>query len=301
VCVSGHQDWVFGIQFIAPDVVASCSRDSSVLLWRLDHNNDHFDSTTSSPTYQPVSALRKHEQKVRALKHNPNKSLLASLGGDRSLVFWDTHSGDVISEHVPRDVEDLVCLAVDCKLNLFACGGRDYISLIDPRMDQCVLDIESPDENFGVRSVCLRSKILSMGGGLGRLAFFDLVAGKFCDCYSKEYQASLQEQAGDREWIRHQNRQQQRGEEHEQELLRREQALLLQQQQQAEAQGQHQVVLDQQRRLRHISRELLHLQQQPQERQMELDARPRFSRAAMLYHTLGPGHLTHQHFAGKIE
>lgn len=129
-----------------------------------------------------VSWLTFSSGQVRAMRYNANSNLLCSLGADAYMHFWDPSTGQVVSSLRARDQEDLVCVGVDSDLNLFACGGRDYISVADPRMDTLLLNVLSMDEASGVRSVAFHQRMLSMGGGLGRLSFFDLVAGKFVPC-----------------------------------------------------------------------------------------------------------------------
>jgi len=60
--------------------------------------------------------------------------------------------------------------------NICAVGGQKYISFIDSRVGKVVKSIESHDEEWGVRSICFNGNLLSSGGGLGRVSFYDICA-----------------------------------------------------------------------------------------------------------------------------
>lgn len=124
---------------------------------------------------------------MRAMKYNANAHLIASLGADKKVMFRSSDCGDVASCIPTKDTEDLICLETDTKYNLFAVGGRgflsfflqvflvrlilhpsDFVSLMDPRCEKIVRDLKSPDRHMGVRSVCFHKNLLSMGGGKKR-------------------------------------------------------------------------------------------------------------------------------------
>jgi WD repeat-containing protein 40A len=59
--------------------------------------------------------------------------------------------------------------------NLYAIGSQSRITFIDARTDAAIVhSIESLDEAFGVRSLAWNRNILTVGGGIGRISFFDL-------------------------------------------------------------------------------------------------------------------------------
>lgn len=180
VC-SGHKDWVFGCDWVSNDTLYSCGRDKTVMIWKVppwDHD-DHHDVGTVQVLAPSTVLLQGHADRVRALRYNARMGLVGTLGSDKRTVFWDVTNGDIVSRVETFDRDDLMCIAAEEDYGLFAVGGRDFVSIIDPRCRKILRNLKSPDSSMGVRSTCFRHNLLSMGGGMGRLAFFDLVADKF--------------------------------------------------------------------------------------------------------------------------
>jgi WD repeat-containing protein 40A len=98
-------------------------------------------------------------------------------GSDRRLALWDVHTGLLVRSTATLDREDLIALEADPVFGLVAVGGRDYVSFFDPRQDGIVFSEKSYNRSMGVRSLLFRGNLLSVGGGMGRLSFFDMVAG----------------------------------------------------------------------------------------------------------------------------
>jgi len=77
-------------------------------------------------------------------------------------------------------VDELVCMSIDEDTGLISVGSQSYIFLIDPRSSTPLISkILSNDDNYGVRSVSFRHSLLTIGGGRGKLSFFDICAGKY--------------------------------------------------------------------------------------------------------------------------
>jgi WD repeat-containing protein 40A len=75
---------------------------------------------------------------------------------------------------------DLIALAV--RSDMIAVGGMRHVILVDPRAPRSApsnLFLESPDVTNGVRSVSFSNNILTYGTGHGKIAFYDLRAGKY--------------------------------------------------------------------------------------------------------------------------
>ena len=174
VC-TGHTDWIFGADWVSEDVVFTCSRDKDLRVWKIPQEYRGDEVITLHSTF----TLTGHSDKVRAMKYNSNTRLVGSLGADKKVMFRSSECGDLVSCVATKDTEDLICLETDTKYDLFAVGGRDFVSLIDPRCQKIVRDLKSADRHMGVRSVCFHHNLLSMGGGMGRLAFYDLIADAF--------------------------------------------------------------------------------------------------------------------------
>lgn len=94
--------------------------------------------------------------------------------------MWDRNNFDVISKVALTCTDELSCMAIDTVNNVMACGSRDGVMMIDPRVSRVTTHIDSQNDEWGVRSLSFqRGKLLTIGGGMGLLSFFDLRAGKF--------------------------------------------------------------------------------------------------------------------------
>ena len=75
-------------------------------------------------------------------------------------------------------------MQVNPELGLVAIGSQSHISLLDARAGTnpvAVSSINSMDESRGVRSLEFNRHVLAIGGGYGRISFFDVRAGKYLD------------------------------------------------------------------------------------------------------------------------
>ena len=122
VCV-GHQDWIFGVEWISENVVFTASRDRLIKVWRVPERP--VEQGENVPTIEAASTLVFHSDRVRALAYSHRSHHLGTLGSDRRVGFWDAESGERIGSVPTRDREDLICLEVEDQYNLWAVGGRD--------------------------------------------------------------------------------------------------------------------------------------------------------------------------------
>ena len=176
VC-AGHTDWVFGCEWVAEGVLWTASRDRTLKVWRVP---DEAAEEGGRPAVLAAGAtLKHHSDRVRALRHDAVQGVAASLGSDRRLALWDPPTGQLLRSCATRDHEDLIALDADPRFGLFAVGGRDFVSFFDRRVEGILRSVQTCNRGMGVRSLCFRDALLSVGGGLGRLSFFDLAAGKF--------------------------------------------------------------------------------------------------------------------------
>jgi WD repeat-containing protein 40A len=192
VCV-GHADWVFGVEWIDEGVLWTASRDRTLKVrgcdikdccltfipkvWRIP--DEAAEAGAAPIAVQAGATLKHHSDRVRALRHDAAQGVAASLGSDRRLALWDPPTGQLLRSCATRDHEDLIALDADARHGLFAVGGRDFVSFFDRRVDGILCSAQTCNRGMGVRSLCFRDNLLSVGGGLGRLSFFDLAAGKF--------------------------------------------------------------------------------------------------------------------------
>lgn len=74
---------------------------------------------------------------------------------------------------------ELACMAVEN--NFIALGSRDYIVLLDARIKRSYVEIQLLANDYSIRSLQFKNRILSCGSGNGWLSFFDLRANDYID------------------------------------------------------------------------------------------------------------------------
>jgi len=177
----GHDDWVFAAEFLSKELLISAGRDSLVKLWNISME-DNLVSIRN-----PLVSRKEHERKIRDLKFNHKTKIFATVSSDNFVKFWDISNLDVIGSKFLEGANELVCMSVDEESNLFAVGTQHEAFLIDPKSCSIVRSIPSKDEDWGIRSINFSKNMLSLGGGLGRLSFFDLQADKFLFLEKQEW------------------------------------------------------------------------------------------------------------------
>ncbi|XP_065837088.1 DDB1- and CUL4-associated factor 12-like isoform X2 [Oscarella lobularis] len=189
-----HRDWIFALTWIDENYVVTGSRDSTVSVWcmrsgRPGHECDGCRSIRSSPrdefgTLYSRPALTKslHNERVRALAHSKDTEILGILSSS-SLHFWDSATFQSIGNtRLPHAVEN-VSLARHPTMPLYANGSQNHITFVDERDFKLKQSVNAPDHRHdpGVRSLSFYENILTVGGGRGKVAFFDVRACKYLE------------------------------------------------------------------------------------------------------------------------
>jgi len=204
--LTGHADWVFGLDWVTDNLLASGSRDGTVKLWTVPdepggygrgsytgvgHDDDRYDDRYGDPHAQrtrpyaqmssdPNDALVFHYDKVRDLKWCERIKRLASVSTDGRVCFSDVERVAVVEEKRIRGKRELVCVATDGAT--CAAGSQSHITVFDHRLGGVARDERLVDNSSdGVRSLSFSGdgRVLTCGGGGGVLTFFDMRAGAF--------------------------------------------------------------------------------------------------------------------------
>ena len=175
----GHSDMVFSVAWLSDTRLMSVSRDKTVKFWTLSPDSLLL-THQNIAIYQPSQSIQ-DRGKVRDLEVNRHAQQAASLSSDGYVKLWDTHTSHSTSTVALFHTSELVCMAQDSQKSLFAVGSQSHIELVDPRSSSVIHNITSLDEGWGVRSLLVEHGVLMVGGGMGRISFYDLCAQKYLD------------------------------------------------------------------------------------------------------------------------
>jgi guanine nucleotide-binding protein subunit beta-2-like 1 protein len=108
----GHTGWVTGIvaghskkEEEDTRMLISCSRDKSIIVWRLNLDAKEGDEVFG----QPQKQLRGHDHFINDLCLSCENQFALSASWDRSLRLWDLRKGEVAHKFIGHDKEVLSC------------------------------------------------------------------------------------------------------------------------------------------------------------------------------------------------
>ncbi|KAI8806692.1 WD40-repeat-containing domain protein [Cladochytrium replicatum] len=174
----GHTDMVFSIEWVNDTTLVSGSRDTTVKLFSIDR-----DALQLHPLPQPAIphrvSVKHHSSKVRDLRMDPLRSQFLTLSTDGTIALWDARECRVVQSSPLIYSSETVCVGLDAETHIYAIGSQSHVSFYDPRVggsagEGIVHVCDSLDEGWGVRCVKFRDGVAVIGGGLGRLSFYDM-------------------------------------------------------------------------------------------------------------------------------
>lgn len=174
------------------------SRDGSIAVWDMSTEQPQQNyacpenRTTVRFSNAPVVRRWRHQPpslglcsteggKVRSSQLDAGRRELATLGADGMLKLWDLTSLDVQRVVPLVNAQSAVALAFTPERQLYAVGSLLHTDFYDVRLPKphC-MSAESLDGDWGVRSLAFgSSNTVAVGGGLGRISFFDLRRGDY--------------------------------------------------------------------------------------------------------------------------
>lgn len=124
--------------------------------------------------------------KIRDIKANTITSQFATLRSDGVVSVWNEKFSELLEVRL-LDRNDVVCMDWEEKQNIIGVGSQSRLTLIDPRVGKITHSIPSLDDECGIRSLCINSFMVSVGGGKGRLSFLDLRTNRYLHVNSSPY------------------------------------------------------------------------------------------------------------------
>lgn len=167
---------------VAPLPATRPRSDSGSAGTRPRSNSSHGESGTAIiddtvPIVHPLVSLGAaqggHSDRVRGIVYLPAIQQVSSLSLDGTVKIWDRATMDCVSTINLKERVELVCMSADNDNQLVAVGSQQHITYIDPRSSQPVMSVRSQDDRWGVRSLSINNNIATIGGGFGRVSFFD--------------------------------------------------------------------------------------------------------------------------------
>ncbi|CAH8596668.1 unnamed protein product [Dicrocoelium dendriticum] len=198
-----HTDWVFDMRWLDDSYLASCSRDSSLAIWRIPPFEDSHHNTADSyiraqsestlqlverPVAHAVSPVR--DDRFRALEHLAPFSLLTVVSMSRRLYLYDavrmssdTQAKPVFTLALRDAYQEAVALRRWPSFpNCVALATHHCVLMFDIRCSDPIgatgCCIHPPLAVSGVRSLNFAGDILSYGSSNGQLHFYDFRNGQ---------------------------------------------------------------------------------------------------------------------------
>ena len=187
VCL-GHEDLVFQLEFIDDHILTSCSRDMKVGIWELSSN--YYSGLTPSglPVFKPKSMMQGHSARVRDLTVDHFNSQVFTCSADHTCKIWDLNTGQTVLSFQPQFCQEMICSSISD--NLYTVGSQSHVTLFDNRVKDVVHTFDGKDEGWGIRSLIINDDLITIGGGKGRISFYDITARQYLPIQEKEYHVS---------------------------------------------------------------------------------------------------------------
>lgn len=177
---SVHQDWIFGVCWLADDAFVSASRDSTVALWKVSDTSDN--NCNAKPLARSEFKLEDFARgkKFRDVKYDPRQEEIFVLDTEGFLLKMDPRDELKISSTIalPYDKE-LTCMAMND--SLVCVGSQSFVTAYDTRSQELVFDVKGCDSSLGTRSLNFQTTMLTCGGGQGHISFLDLRTQQYLD------------------------------------------------------------------------------------------------------------------------
>ena len=172
-----HDDWIFGIAWFDNDTLISGGRDGKMNIWK----------PAKYTTLPQHTHLMQNNEGIRGLKANRCHNNVVVLTVNGAVKVWDAHKSKIEWSTNLKYSKEAVCLDLDEERGQIFVGSQNKITAMDPRENNKTFRyIESVDEGWGVRTVSIQNDLITIGGGLGKISFYDVRSSKYLKYASKQ-------------------------------------------------------------------------------------------------------------------
>ncbi|RUP51720.1 WD40-repeat-containing domain protein [Jimgerdemannia flammicorona] len=180
----GHVDCAFAVDWLDDTRLVSGSRDGTLRVWDVTENVVAQHPVLLNATVQVnTSIITRSEIKgrIRDVKLDRTRDEFVTLSTEGYVKLWDTSRVEGMYTCGLRHMQEAVCMARNERAGIYAVGSQGHVSFIDPRagVRGIVHEVASVDDGWGVRSLSFDNHMVTAGGGLGRVSFYDLRAQQY--------------------------------------------------------------------------------------------------------------------------
>jgi len=143
----------------------------------------------------PIQLRKEHVGKVRSLVIG-NSDKFYTMGVEGTVKSWSSSNLSVVSSIELPEKRELSCMAIDKDKGTIAIGSQSHITLLCVRSGRIISTIPSHDDDWGVRSLNFHYYALTIGGGAGHLAFYDVRKFDFMKTVQNEIETEFYLETG---------------------------------------------------------------------------------------------------------
>ncbi|KAJ1680283.1 cross-pathway control WD-repeat protein cpc2 [Spiromyces aspiralis] len=116
--LEGHSNWVTAIATTPEnsDMVVSCSRDKTILVWKLTHDETNYGV--------PKRSLHGHNHFVQDIAISSDGQFVLSASWDKTLRLWDLSTGETVRTFVGHE-KDVLSVSFSPENRQIISGSRD--------------------------------------------------------------------------------------------------------------------------------------------------------------------------------
>ncbi|KAG2182981.1 hypothetical protein INT44_005962 [Umbelopsis vinacea] len=191
--LQGHTDAIFSVDWIDNETVISGSRDGTMKCWKLDGHK--LQTVQEDNTRRPIGILEPtwstteiDSQRIRDLIYLDRKAVTLSSNG--FLDIWDMEEQTAVNSFgLPFPLE-AVCMAGNMQNATVAIGSQAHVAIMDARSGSSVHTFQSVNDYTGVRSLDYCDYIITSGGGMGHIGWYDLRAQRYLKIDGQDFRSA---------------------------------------------------------------------------------------------------------------